>query len=101
MKKVSKRLLKEVEGAKKAPPPGIRLINDRPDAKEGYVLEFEMEGAAGTLYAGETFGLRLICDAKYPFEPPATYFMIGEGRDFKVPIHEHIYVSFGLFICDS
>ena len=44
-----------------------------------------IEGGKDTLYAGDTFHVQLVFDAKYPFDAPQVIF-VG-----NVPMHEHVY----------
>ena len=73
----SKRLEKELVRLADAPP-GVRLSGHK-STKLGVEVELELRGAKGTLYEGELFALRLLCDHTYPFECPSTYFIIDPG----------------------
>jgi ubiquitin-conjugating enzyme E2 W len=88
MKQTSKRLEKELAALQSKPPEGVKFVSATSKA-EGLVVDVELSGAANTLYAGETFRLRMICGDKYPFESPSVYFVVGDG--FKPPVHHHIY----------
>ena len=90
--KPSKRLQKEIAQLAD-PPPGIRLVGEPVPEKDGVAVILELRGAPGTLYQGETFHLKLLCDSRYPFEPPATYFVVDAARGLAPPCHEHIYCN--------
>lgn len=88
MKKPNKRLEKELANLRNKPPEGIVFFSSK-ETLEGLVIDLDVTGAANTVYAGEKWRLRMICDDRYPFEAPATYFVVGDG--FKPPMHAHVY----------
>jgi ubiquitin-conjugating enzyme E2 W len=46
-----------------------------------------MEGAAGSVYEGETYKLRVSFPQGYPTVPPSVYFLSPP------PLHEHVYTN--------
>lgn len=83
---MSKRLQKELQAFKDRPPPQISLSNVS-NLPTHVQVDVAIEGAPGTLYAGERYVLRMLVDDTYPFEAPATYFVVPPGS----PVHGHIY----------
>eukprot|EP00053_Salpingoeca_punica_P005645 m.55682 g.55682 ORF g.55682 m.55682 type:complete len:152 (-) comp13335_c0_seq1:196-651(-) len=77
-----KRLTKEFDNLTRQPPPNITLRTTDPSKP---TWELEMRGAAGTVYDGEVFLLKITFTDKYPFEAPEAVF---EGN---APQHPHIY----------
>ncbi len=90
----SKRLEKELSALSSSAPPGVQLLSVSSAAQGGgTVVDVLLRGADGTLYAGETFVLRMQCTDKYPFESPSTFFLVGKhhNMDLRPPVHHHIY----------
>mmetsp|Transcript_33207 Transcript_33207/g.38672 ORF Transcript_33207/g.38672 Transcript_33207/m.38672 type:complete len:155 (+) Transcript_33207:317-781(+) len=85
------RLLKEYEGMLKEPMTGIEFEETKTfqPQRDGFVEEWMLvvEGAKGSLYAGETYRLRFRFTSNYPFEAPEVEFMSPS------PCHPHIYTN--------
>lgn len=80
-----RRLMKEREELSSKPPLGISLDESATgDSLTRWVVR--VDGAEGTLYAGENFKLQFIFSQKYPFDSPQVTF-IGDC----IPVHPHIY----------
>lgn len=80
-----RRLMKEREELSSKPPLGISLDESATgDSLTRWVVR--VDGAEGTLYAGENFKLQFIFSQKYPFDSPQVTF-IGDS----IPVHPHIY----------
>ncbi|KAJ8915848.1 hypothetical protein NQ315_004661, partial [Exocentrus adspersus] len=80
-----KRLQKELMSLVKEPPPGVSVDSN---AAEQNLLHWiiNMQGAAGTLYEGESFQLQFKFSNKYPFDSPEVTF-VGNN----IPVHPHVY----------
>lgn len=71
--KPARRLLKERERFTGGAAEGLVLVSDREckgDAKWTHEWLVRMDGAAGTVYAGEVFALRFRFPKQYPLEAP-------------------------------
>lgn len=82
---MEKRLQKELQSIQKDPPVGVRID----ETKFGESLRewiVDLDGAEGTLYAGEHFQLMFKFGSRYPFESPQVYFT-GD----HIPVHPHVY----------
>lgn len=79
---MEKRLIKELKDFTAKPPPGIKLTKSD-DLKEWLV---DIEGASDSIYAGETFTVRIRFGTNYPMESPEVVFL-----PLKCPIHPHVY----------
>ncbi|KRY01882.1 Ubiquitin-conjugating enzyme E2 W [Trichinella pseudospiralis] len=80
---LSRRLQKEISQMRSSPTPGISMTEDQDNMNRWIV---EMDGAPGTLYAGEKFKLQFIFGDNYPFSSPQVVF-IGPN----IPVHPHVY----------
>jgi len=75
------RIQKELKDFLQAPPKGTKLIVGS-NIRSWTV---EMTGAQGTIYAGETYKLRINFPKDYPSKPPSVYFLK------PTPRHRHVY----------
>ena len=82
-KKMEKRISRELEKMRSAPPPGISI----PDSNVISSTEWHLclTYPEGNLYTGQTFKLRFRFGPKYPMDSPEVVFIEN------VPVHEHIY----------
>ena len=76
-----KRLAKEIKALQAKPPDGVSL-HTADDARCWLV---DIQGAPGTLYAGEQYQLQFVFGEDYPMGAPEVTF-VG-----TVPVHHHIY----------
>jgi ubiquitin-conjugating enzyme E2 W len=77
-----RRATKELAELRAHPIPGMS-VETAPENPRSWSVR--IEGAAGTLYAGEVFTLQIVFDDGYPLTPPMVRF-VG-----KAPLHEHVY----------
>ncbi|XP_028406367.1 ubiquitin-conjugating enzyme E2 W-like [Dendronephthya gigantea] len=80
----NRRLHRELQQLTLNALPGIGVNDDTSTSLETWIVN--LQGAAGTLYEGETFKLQFKFPAKYPFDSPQVIFVGSE-----IPIHPHIY----------
>eukprot|EP00754_Rhynchopus_humris_P036413 Rhum_TRINITY_DN18550_c0_g1::Rhum_TRINITY_DN18550_c0_g1_i1::g.167608::m.167608/K10688/UBE2W, UBC16; ubiquitin-conjugating enzyme E2 W len=80
---MEKRISRELEKMRSAPPPGISI----PDSNVISATEWHLclTYPEGNLYTGMTFKLRFRFGPKYPMDSPEVVFIEN------VPVHEHIY----------
>uniref|UniRef100_A0A7S1UEY4 UBC core domain-containing protein n=1 Tax=Phaeomonas parva TaxID=124430 RepID=A0A7S1UEY4_9STRA len=78
----SRRLRKELQRCVEAPLEGVVIAPNEADPSEWNV---NMEGAPGSIYAGEAFRLRFRFPDDYPLSAPEVVF---EGES---PVHPHVY----------
>ncbi|KAI9189876.1 ubiquitin-conjugating enzyme E2 W [Blastocladiella emersonii ATCC 22665] len=78
----TKRLQRELAEIMKNPPAGIRMVDS--DSLMKWVVE--VQGAAGSIYEGETFKLQFKFPADYPIESPEVIFLAP-----NIPVHPHVY----------
>eukprot|EP00112_Aurelia_sp_Birch-Aquarium-sp1_P009761 Seg212.4 transcript_id=Seg212.4/GoldUCD/mRNA.D3Y31 product="Ubiquitin-conjugating enzyme E2 W" protein_id=Seg212.4/GoldUCD/D3Y31 len=81
----NKRLMKELNDLLKGAPVGI-LVNKYEIEKDIRKWLITLEGAPGTLYAGEVFQLQFTFSNRYPFDSPQVVF-VGSN----IPVHPHVY----------
>ncbi|CAG2226687.1 ubiquitin-conjugating enzyme E2 W-like [Mytilus galloprovincialis] len=85
MASMEKRLQKELTALMKDPPTGVKV-----DAESIYknLSEWivDLDGAPGTLYAGESLQLLFKFGSRYPFDSPQVMF-VGPN----IPVHPHVY----------
>ncbi|KAI9637325.1 ubiquitin-conjugating enzyme/RWD-like protein [Dioszegia hungarica] len=83
----TKRLMKELAEIKtKGTPPGIVLLNAV--ALDQWVFLISVLGDE-TIYAGETFALRLKFPNRYPIDSPEVTFLAD--AEYIPPLHPHVY----------
>lgn len=75
------RIQRELKDFLQAPPKGTKLIVGS-NIRSWTV---EITGAQGTIYAGETYKLRINFPKDYPSKPPSVYFLK------PTPRHRHVY----------
>lgn len=63
--------------------PSICVISVTVQSDDVWLISFT--GAAGTLYAGETYTLRIRFTSDYPMDSPECVFLL------PAPVHTHIY----------
>ncbi|XP_062506648.1 ubiquitin-conjugating enzyme E2 W-like [Corticium candelabrum] len=80
-----RRLFKELVKFREEPPPGMRL-DDKSVESSIMCWLVDVDGAEGTLYAGEKFRLQFKFGQNYPFDSPQVIFIGGH-----IPIHPHVY----------
>ena len=78
------RIQRELKAFLNDPPPNLSVKV----GKNLRVWIVTMHGAAGSIYEGETFKLRIAFPATYPQMPPSVYFLPPH-----IPLHEHVYTN--------
>lgn len=78
------RIQRELKAFLADPPPNLSVKV----GKNIRIWIVTMEGAANTIYEGETFKLRIAFPAQYPQVPPSVYFLPPH-----IPVHEHVYTN--------
>jgi len=81
---VQRRLAKELQQMALEPPAGVKVVEGVTASLNVWCVD--VEGAAGTLYAGERFRLQFRFGDQYPFSSPEVMF-IGDN----IPVHPHVY----------
>lgn len=79
------RIQKELQAFLKDPPDNLRVAVVGNNIRIWIVT---MTGAAGTVYEGESFRLRIQFPPTYPTMPPSVYFLPP-----NIPVHEHVYTN--------
>jgi len=77
------RVHKELRAFVTNPPDGCRVAVHGGNIRQWMVT---LTGAAGTIYQGEQFKLKLIFPKQYPSKPPSVYFVKP-----SIPKHQHVY----------
>ena len=78
----ARRLAKEIKALQAKPPDGVRLHS----ADDMRCWLVNIQGAPGSVYAGEEFQLQFVFGEDYPMGAPEVTF-VGA----VVPVHHHIY----------
>ncbi|TPX40228.1 hypothetical protein SeMB42_g06085 [Synchytrium endobioticum] len=86
----TKRLTKELKDLETNPPQGIKVFQAEDDLRMWII---GVEGAPGTLYAGEAFKLQFKFGPNYPLESPEVVFVDN------VPIHPHVKLTIHSYLC--
>jgi ubiquitin-conjugating enzyme E2 S len=67
-----RQLAKDLSDLQSSPPEGIRVLMNEQDLTD---VQAEIDGPAGTPYAGGLFRMRLALPADYPAAPPKGFFL--------------------------